>query len=40
MDKYNILQKNPQKFTRLIGVDMETFDFILGKVQEYLLQKK
>lgn len=40
MDKYKILKQNPQKSTRLIGIDIETFDFILGKVQEYLSQKK
>jgi hypothetical protein len=40
MDRYKILKQNPQKSTRLIGVDMEIFDFILGKVQEYLSQKK
>lgn len=40
MDKYKILLQNPQKSTRLIGIDIGTFNFILGKVQEYLSQKK
>jgi hypothetical protein len=33
-DKYKLLQENPSKCKRLFGVDFNTFEYLLGKVQK------
>ena len=37
-DKYKLLQENPSKWQRLFGVDFDTFEVLLGKVQKHIDQ--